>query len=300
MCLSRGRAIPTGMTPTTPSAIADTEEKNPDVKWYEHPETKSRARRLPPPYDNVYIGNDPRDGMAPEAARSFQAVVNVADTPCGYFEPAYPGQAMHWFPLNEVGYWGYAYLFWIVKVMEHHHALGHRIYLHCHSGAYRSPTAAQLWLLYRGHTDEEVITILFGREHLDRSPGYLERRSTKPFRYGNVPPHVRELFLRMRIKPGWALASHLLSNPGPIELSREVYGRQLWPAWRYQRLWFYYQPKWWINTQRRHLRFWLRGCYRVKDENGNTEYKSKESGFLRWLNCGSPQWVRLLMWKLFE
>lgn len=127
------------------------------TKWFEHAENKASGYNLKAPYDRIIVGCDPRDGMTKETADSFDVYVNVSDSACSTFEPSRLGQAMHWYPVNECGLWNLSYLFWLKTVLDHHFDAGHRIYLHCHAGAYRSPSAAVLWLQSRGHTPEEAL-----------------------------------------------------------------------------------------------------------------------------------------------
>lgn len=69
--------------------------------------------------------------MTEESAKSYDAIVNVSCSPCAYFHPAFPGQYMHWYPVNEMGEWSYGYFYWLVKVLDFHYEKGHKVYLHC-------------------------------------------------------------------------------------------------------------------------------------------------------------------------
>ena len=198
---------------------------------------KAVGHQMAPPYGNIFIGCDPLDGMTPEVAKSFQAIVNVSCTPCAYFYPAYPGQYMHWFPTNEMGYWGYAHLFYIKQVLDFHHAKGHRVYLHCRAGAYRSPSAAMLWLMSKGYSLEEAYCIhrndntlveKYKKEDDGRMWKYVSERWFGQ-KSGNVPDKFIEFFdryeasLKKKNHNHISIADLLLRNPW-IENTREVFG----------------------------------------------------------------------------
>jgi hypothetical protein len=233
--------------------------------WHKAEKTEARGHKMRAPYDNVFIGCDPLDGMTPEIAKQYDAIVNVSCTQCAYFYPAFPGQAMHWYPLNEMGYWGYGYLFWIKQVMDFHHDKGHKIYLHCHAGAYRSPTAACLWLMGRGHTLDEAKEIEYNnaktvKEFKENEGGRMWKfTTTYLFRMGNVPAHdkIVEFYRRMRERknPESPSLADVLFHDGKnkdswIENNREVFGefRNRRDHWLHKTFWFYYEPKWWLKS----------------------------------------------------
>ena len=233
--------------------------------WHSAEKTEARGHRMRAPYDNVFIGSDPLDGMTPEVAKQYDAIVNVSCTQCAYFYPAFPGQYMHWYPLNEMGYWGYGYLFWIKQVLDFHYDKGHKVYLHCHAGAYRSPTAACLWLMGRGHTLEEAKEIEINNvEHVksfkeDRDGSTWKFTLTYLFRMGNVPPRdkIVEFYRRMRERknPESPSLADVLFHDGKnkdswIENSREVFGEfeHRRDHFLHKTFWFYYQPKWRLKS----------------------------------------------------
>src|SRR5579863_8548765 len=79
--------------------------------WYDQPRNFVDPYRLKPPYDNVYVGPDPHDGMTKEFADQFDAIVNVSSTECATFEPSRPDQRTYWYPIIEMGRWSLGYLF---------------------------------------------------------------------------------------------------------------------------------------------------------------------------------------------
>ncbi len=205
--------------------------------------------------------------MTEESAKSYDAIVNVSCSPCAYFHPAFPGQYMHWYPVNEMGEWSYGYFYWLVKVLDFHYEKGHKVYLHCHVGAYRSPHAAIFWLMSRGHTHEEAVEIEYNNP--ERVKEYKEERGGQHWKYkltycyrmGNIPKNVAELFKRMRENPTWSLAGVLLHGKKWIERSPEVMGnkRSRFRYWMHTTFWFYYKPKWWLKRRIDYGMYYVRG-----------------------------------------
>lgn len=224
------------------------EEAKPE--WYEHEKNEARGFKLRPPYDRIVVGCDPRDGMTKETADSFDVFVNVSDSPCALFEPSRPGQHMHWYPVNECGRWNLSYLFWLKRVLDHHYDAGHRVYLHCHAGAYRSPSAAVLWLQGRGLSYLEAAVIAKeGRLSIFRQWEDL----------GNVPEGYTKFFERMREHPTQSLAGIMLETEKRLKLfpPLEVIAGENWYYHvRLRLFWWYYEPKWWLKNQLRRLKDW--------------------------------------------
>jgi hypothetical protein len=224
--------------------------------WYSRDKNGVSVYQLKEPYENVYIGSDPRDGMTEETARSFDAIVNVSDTPGVLFEPSFSEQRVYWYPVNEVGRWNLSYLFWLKKIMDHHHFKGHKIYLHCHAGAYRSPSAAILWLQSRGHSAQEALRI--GSYRGDDSHTYRLWG-----RYGNIPRTKDTVFETMRKHPSWSLASVLLSNKHWDEdpWNNEICAGDVKKGCLLKKyFWFYYRPKWYLSDLKQKIGWFFKKC----------------------------------------
>lgn len=71
----------------------------------------------------------------------YSAVINVADSPCALFDSPVP---QYWFPIHEVGYWGYEPFYGAAKVIDHYieKEVKRPILIHCHAGVLRSPCVA--------------------------------------------------------------------------------------------------------------------------------------------------------------
>lgn len=229
-----------------------------DTKWFQHQETKVTPYRLQGQYSNIYVGETPTDGMTQEYADQFDAFINVSDTVCESFAPSRPGQAMHFYPVNECGRWGYAYLYWLKKVMDYHFDAGHKIYLHCHAGAYRSPSAAVLWIMSRGTSLEFALvhgTLVGDKSHLHSLWRYSD----------NIPRHAVEFFGVMRAHPSVSLAG-ILNQLYKLEpWNNEFFsGHHLKYSLLYHYFWWYYGPKYWLRAKRdRMMYFFRKHGYRV-------------------------------------
>lgn len=243
-------------------------DKQTPETWFKSPEQRSAGTRMKAPYDKIVVGCDPVDGFTEEAAKKYDAIVNVSCSPCAYFHPAFPGQYMHWFPINEMGYWGLAPFYWIKKVLDFHYEKGHTVYLHCHAGAYRSPTFAVYWLVSRGHSLEEAYAIEYNNDETiekfktEKRGLYWRWKLRAPYRSGNINPNVIELYRRMREKPTeqrWESFAGYLFNPN-IENSPEVCGSRHWSyKWRHFFRW-YYGPTYKIERIAEWCMHYVEGC----------------------------------------
>lgn len=235
------------------------------MKWYEHPETKIRGYWLKPPYDNILVACDPLDGMTKETADSFDAFINVSDSVCNTFQPSRPGQAMHWYPVNELGMWNLSYLFWLKKVLDYHYDAGHKIYLHCHAGAYRSPSAAVLWLQSRGLDEGQAL--FFGKE--PESGLYRLWKS-----YGNIPKLKDQVFKLMREHPTWSLGG-VLHHTGDDWNTEVSSGHYRIVTLKHRYFWFYYKPKYAIRSAHQWLEQWFKRCGYYREGCGTYYYRRK-------------------------
>lgn len=154
---------------------------------------------MPEPYNNIFIGSDPRDGSTKEWADQFDAIINVSCTQGVLFEPSRVDQRTYWYPVNEIGEWSYAYFIYIFKVIDHHYRAGHKIYIHCHAGAYRSPSIFRWWLVTcENKTLEKANEIERGRSLDDLSPHMRHYSIYKNFILGNIPPKFQDYIYRIR------------------------------------------------------------------------------------------------------
>lgn len=210
--------------------------------WYKQKETEARGRKCSAPYQNIVIGSDPLDGMTTKVAESYDVIVNVSHSECAYFYPAYAGQRMYWIPVNEMGVWNYSAFVQFAKIMEFHHSKKHKIYVHCHAGAYRSPTMTMVWL----RACQEM-PYKFGRHNLKTQMSWEEayrisRGETKeeykkeytdtgkiPFRLryfrGNMPPAFNEFVARLKANINSTytyIACIEQYERGPISKDREI------------------------------------------------------------------------------
>lgn len=193
------------------------------MKWFEHKETEIRGRWMPAPYQNVFIGSDPRDGATKEWADQFDAVINVSCTEGSLFEPSRPDQRTYWYPLNEGGQWSYAFFFMMFKIIDHHYRKGDKLYIHCHAGAYRSPSIFRNWLVAcENKTLEQANEIERGKIWED-DPHMKHYSVYQNFLLGNTPPNYQEFIYRIRsegIKDARFMC--ILLQPQPLNKTVQV------------------------------------------------------------------------------
>lgn len=99
--------------------------------------------------DNVLL-------VKPElASQLYCAVVNVSDSQCATFDYQ-PHLPSFWFPINEIGRWGYGPFLATLRVVNQYFKGDKPVLIHCHAGANRSPSVAYAILLAKGYTIEEA------------------------------------------------------------------------------------------------------------------------------------------------
>jgi len=266
------------------------DEYDHEKPWWDQPKNFGRGYWLDAPYDNIFIGCDPGDGYTKEFAQSFDAIVNVSSTRCKTFEPARPDQRTHWFPIIEMGRWPIVYLLWIKEVMDHHWKKGDKIYLHCHAGAFRSPSAALLWLDSRGHTKEEALKICH-----DKSDGIFRIQGYQ----GNIPKKKDKVFQMFReqeerIKErgyGTLCIESIMTYDVKDLWDHEVMSGK-YRKWHIQReiFWFWYRPKYWINGKLDVVKRWFKREGYIKEGIGTTTYQRER--FWSGMNFAEPRGTR--------
>jgi len=174
--------------------------------WYDAPEDHVHGRWMKvEPYNRVFIGCDPTDGMTRATVEKFDAFVNVSDSECESLTP-YPGKNQHylWYPINEIGYWGLGAFFWSIKVLDPLVQQGKTIYHHCHAGAHRSPMTFFVYLLYKGHTMVEANKIMWGDRSIDERWMFF-----RDILDGHISPFLFTMLESMRRQPTYSLMGTL-------------------------------------------------------------------------------------------
>jgi len=85
-------------------------------------------------------------------------------------------------------------------------------YVHCHAGAYRSPTAVYLWLRYKGLSIKKAALIAKSCLKDSDEETLLKLAEKHASRFVNVPKQTEEFFRRLRANPNWSLMS-ILTQP---------------------------------------------------------------------------------------
>jgi rhodanese-related sulfurtransferase len=80
----------------------------------------------------------------------------VSDSPYATFDYQKVGIPSFWFPIQEMGKWGYSPFYGTLKVVNEYYKGDKPILVHCHAGANRSPTIAYAILLAKGYTPKEA------------------------------------------------------------------------------------------------------------------------------------------------
>lgn len=201
------------------------------MMWFQHKETKVRYRRMMKPFDNIYVGTDPRDGFTKKDADFFDVIVNVSDSPGSTFFPSNINQRTYWYPINELGSWGYGVFFWAKQVLDHHHGKKHKIFIHCHSGSHRSPAIFRWWLVSRGFTLMRAIKQ--ERHGIYPWAGHVKSKLMKDHwmnydgKAGYIPKNLKKMFALMNRNPTWSLMGILRSGKHKLDTTTEVFIPQI-------------------------------------------------------------------------
>ena len=187
--------------------------KNEDKPWWDQETDNVAGSWKVPPYDNFFIGSDPTIGMTEATARKFDAFINVGDSIGVTLDlPDFSQARTYWYPLYEFGTWGYGPFFWSKKILDYHHSLGHKVYLHCRAGRHRSPMIFLQWLLSRGHRLEEAAKMTFTNKHEAKD---LMNYLRQDILGGHIPGNLDEMHKRMKINPNQDF-EWILMKPEPI------------------------------------------------------------------------------------
>ncbi len=237
------------------------------MKWFEHSETNIRGSWMPAPYDNIFVGSDPRDGATTEWANQFAAIVNVSCTEGATFEPSNLVQRTYWYPLVEMSEWPYAYFLYMFKVIDHHYRKGEKIYIHCHAGAYRSPSIFRWWLVAcENKSLEESIKIT--KDWVDEDMRHFSIYQN--FLLRNLPPNFQDFIERIRhTKIHKAQMASILYQPFKLNKHPQVfqYHKLTWKHY-----WGRFKSKITAPFKRAKVlyRNWKRGWIEIKYTAGGT------------------------------
>ena len=140
------------------------------------------------------------------------AIINVSDTPCSTFEHGVPS---FWFPINELGDWGYAPFFGALRVLQRYEEPdGRPVIIHCHAGVHRSMSVALALQLSCGHKPEDIeLKPYTGRVVRDGfCPHSLFQRSMK---VGHIPDDVVAMLVTAKQHPDYSLLGCLCQYGSP-------------------------------------------------------------------------------------
>jgi len=127
--------------------------------------------------------------------------VNVSDDEP--YQMNKPDTEVHWFPVNEFGYWTYQPFYWITRLMDRAVEEKKDVYLHCHAGAHRSPMMGYLYLRSLGHNPDEAFKLLEEgwKVGADVTKNWLEETFLNDVEYGRIPEDVVQFMKDVRNNP---------------------------------------------------------------------------------------------------
>ena len=96
---------------------------------------------------------------------NYFCVINVADSPCGAFIYNKFDIQSYWFPIHEIGQWGYSPFYGTAKILDYRNSLNdpRPILIHCHAGVNRSRCVAHAILEAEGLENDLGVEKLFDR-----------------------------------------------------------------------------------------------------------------------------------------
>lgn len=129
---------------------------------------------------------------------------------------------IHWHPINEFGYWGYAPFYFFTILMDKAVEKNHKIYVHCHMGAHRSPMMTYLYLRSLGHSPDEAY-VLFTDEYiiLGKKENWLEETFLNDVEYGRIPADVVEFMKDVRKNKDFSMMT-ILKNRKTMDLPHKT------------------------------------------------------------------------------
>ncbi|MBR9702458.1 dual specificity protein phosphatase family protein [Candidatus Woesearchaeota archaeon] len=164
--------------------------------WFDAQEDVVRCVQVLPPYDWLFIGTNPFDGMTREFAESFDLFMNVSDCPHEVLLPEKPrpDTRMLWYPVAELSDWTYGPFYWSKRVLDEALEKKTQTYLHCDSGVNRSPCIAMAWLTSKKHSLEEA-ALLISRERESYADTRVSRFQ-RNIEQGYIPKQLPEFYAR--------------------------------------------------------------------------------------------------------
>jgi hypothetical protein len=179
----------------------------------------------------ISIGNHPE--IYPEdrdIIYDYDTIINVSDDP--FKSLARKNQStlcqIHWFPINEFGYWTYQPFFWIAHILMDNIDKENKVYLHCHAGAHRSPMMAYVYLRGLGNSPDEAFKLF--EEHTDidlkdKSANWLEEIFKNDVEYGRIPEDIVE-FMKFVLKNPTRSLMEVMHDRDVLDLPQKTIDQQ--------------------------------------------------------------------------
>ncbi|MFC1697494.1 dual specificity protein phosphatase family protein [Nanoarchaeota archaeon] len=164
------------------------------TKWFSDGKNKLNPFQMLKPYSNICIGPNPIGRMSLEFAKSFDIFMSVSSIPYYILEFDKPRKdtLYFWYPLIELGFWGYEPFFWSKQILDRAFEESKSVYLHCDAGVNRSPCIALAWLTSRNHSLDEASYIASGGKPkiTESMLGEFNRNLSQ----GNIPDQLPEFY----------------------------------------------------------------------------------------------------------
>jgi hypothetical protein len=129
--------------------------------------------------------------------------------------------SVHWFPINEFGYWTYQPFYWLVRLLDEAIKENKEIYLHCHAGAHRSPMMAYLYIRSLGFSPEESYAKFAESNTLGERTNWLEETFQHDIEYGRIPSDVVEFMQDVRANKDLSMMS-VMKKRGVMDLPQKT------------------------------------------------------------------------------
>lgn len=137
------------------------------------------------------VTGEPKYHVKPEVVSDFYcAVINVSDHPCSSFDFQLKVPSF-WFPINEVGRWGYSPFYGVMRVVNNYWKGDKPVLIHCHAGANRSPSVAYAILMAKDYTPIEAEQSLI----YDGLEKVFQRNITR----NHIPPNIIEFLKEVNV-----------------------------------------------------------------------------------------------------
>lgn len=160
------------------------------IDWFnEDKDNVINVRRCSKPYDMIFTGSCPYDGMTLGTASSFDIYLNLCENALYSKDKTRPRENTKyaWSPIDELEFWKTNPFCDSKIILDHALENNLKTYVHCASGSNRSPLVTISWLASFGHSIDEASNIL------DEKKGYIfSSKFQDRIESNNIPENIIE------------------------------------------------------------------------------------------------------------